>query len=326
VVGDSEEEVAMKAFALADEASGGSFLEIPAPEPGAGEVRVRIRASSVNGWDVFVASGMARGMMEHRYPAVTGKDYAGVVDTIGEGVTRFSVGDEVAGIAPPEQHVGRGSYAEYLVVPAEGFIEPKPDTLSFEQAASVGLAALTALVATDAVEVAKGETVLIAGATGGVGTYAVQLAAGRGASVIATALPEDESWIRGLGASEVIDYSGDVAAAVRSAHADGIDGLIDAVNRGDAHGPLAELVKDGGRIATTTGAADVEALAKRSVAAANVVGQTDPGPFANVLAMAGDGELVVPITRTFAFDQLPEALGLVGSRSSRGKFAVTIGE
>jgi NADPH:quinone reductase-like Zn-dependent oxidoreductase len=273
-----------------------------------------------------VASGMARGMMEHRYPAVTGKDYAGVVDTIGEGVTRFSVGNEVAGIAPPEQHVGRGSYAEYLVVPAEGFIEPKPDTLSFEQAASVGLAALTALVAVDSVEAAKDEVVLIAGATGGVGTYAVQLAAGRGASVIATALPEDESWIRGLGASEVIDYSGDVAAAVRSAHADGIDGLIDAVNRGDAHGPLAELVKDGGRIATTTGAADVEALARRSVAAANVVGQTDPGPFANVLAMAGDGELVVPITRTFAFDQLPEALGLVGSRSSRGKFAVTIGE
>jgi NADPH:quinone reductase-like Zn-dependent oxidoreductase len=173
----------MKAFALADEASGGSFLEIPAPEPGAGEVRVRIRASSVNGWDVFVASGMARGVMEHRYPAVTGKDYAGVVDTIGEGVTRFSVGDEVAGIAPPEQHVGRGSYAEYLVVPAEGFIEPKPDTLSFEQAASVGLAALTALVATDAVEVAKGETVLIAGATGGVGTYAVQLAAGQGGNM-----------------------------------------------------------------------------------------------------------------------------------------------
>jgi NADPH:quinone reductase-like Zn-dependent oxidoreductase len=316
----------MKAFALADEASGASFLEVPAPEPGAGEVRVRVRASSVNGWDVFVASGMARGMTEHRYPAVTGKDYAGVVDAIGEGVTRFSVGNEVAGIAPPEQHVGRGSYAEYLVVPAEGFIEPKPDTLSFEQAASVGLAALTALVAVDSAEAAKDEVVLIAGATGGVGTYAVQLAAGRGASVIATALPEDESWIRGLGASEVIDYSGDVAAAVRGRHADGIDALIDAVNVGDAHGPLAELVKDGGRIATTTGAADVDALARRSVAAANVVGQTDPGPFAKVLAMAGDGELIVPITHTFAFDQLPEALGLVGSRSSRGKFAVTIGE
>lgn len=87
----------MKAFALADEASGASFLEVPAPQPGAREVRVRVRASSVNGWDVFVASGMARGMMEHRYPAVTGKDYAGVVDAIGEGVTRFSVGDEVAG-------------------------------------------------------------------------------------------------------------------------------------------------------------------------------------------------------------------------------------
>ncbi len=314
----------MKAFGLPEEGSRATFLEIPVPEPGPGEVRVRVRASSVNGWDVFVASGTARGTMEHRYPVVTGKDYAGVVEAVGEGVTRFTLGDEVAGIAPPEQVLSIGSFAESLVVPAEGFIEPKPASLSFEQAGSVGLAALTALVAVDAVEVREGSVVLVAGATGGVGTYTVQLAATRGATVLATALLQDEAWIRGLGATEVIDYTGDVLSAVRAAHPDGVDALIDAVNRGDVHAALAKLVKDGGKVATTTGAADGEALAKRGISASNVFWGADPSPFGGLLQMAAEGELQVPITKTYTFDQLPEALGLVGSRSSRGKFAIAI--
>lgn len=314
----------MRAFGLPEEGSRATFLEIPTPEPGPGEVRVRVRASSVNGWDVFVASGATTGTMEHRYPVVTGKDYAGVVDAVGEGVTRFAFGDEVAGIAPPEQVLSSGSFAESLVVPAEGFIEPKPASLSFEQAGSVGLAALTALVAVDAVGVREGSVVLVAGATGGVGTYAVQLAATRGAMVTATALLQDEEWIRGLGATEVIDYTGDVPAAVRDAHPDGVDALIDAVNRGDVHAALAKLVKDGGKVATTTGAADEEALAKRGISASNVFWGADPSPLAGLVQMAAEGKLQVPITQTYAFDQLPEALGLVGSRSSRGKFAITL--
>jgi len=208
----------MKAFALADESSSAAILEVPTPEVGPGEVRVRVRASSVNGYDAFVASGMARTMMEHRYPVVVGKDYAGVIESVGEGVTRFAVGDEVAGITPYEPHVERGAYAESVVVSAEGFIERKPANLGFEQAASVGLAALTAFVAVEAVGPSNGDLMLIVGATGGVGTYAVQLAAARGAMVIATGLPDDEVWMRELGASEVVNYSGDVAAAVRAKH------------------------------------------------------------------------------------------------------------
>jgi NADPH:quinone reductase-like Zn-dependent oxidoreductase len=316
----------MKAFVLPDEGSSATFLEVPAPEPGPGEIRIRVRASSVNGWDVFVGSGMARGMMEHRYPVVLGKDYAGTVDALGEGATRFTIGDEVTGIVPGEQFLERGSYAEELAVPEDGFIEAKPANLDHDQAASIGLAAVTARVSVEAVQPSDGDVVVVAGATGGVGSYAVQLAVAAGASVVATALPEDEAWIRSLGASEVVDYRGDVAAEVRKLHPDGIDALIDAVNRGDAHGALAAVVKDGGKVATTTGSADVEALANRGIGAANVVGQSDPGVFADVVRMAAEGRLTVPITRTFAFDELPEALGLVGSRSSRGKFAIRIGD
>jgi NADPH:quinone reductase-like Zn-dependent oxidoreductase len=314
----------MKAFGLVDENASAAVIEVQTPDAGPGEVQVRVRASSVNGWDVFVLSGHARGSMEHRYPVVGGKDDAGVIDSVGEGVTRFTVGDEVAGIVPPEPFLSRGSYAEYLVVPADGWIEPKPANLDFEQAASVGLAALTALVSVDAVDPSDGDVVLLIGATGGVGSYAVQLAARRGAKVVATALPEDEPWIRGLGATEVVDYSDDVVAAVGEKHPEGVDALILAVHLGEAFGPTAELVKDGGKIASTVGSADAEAFAERGITAVNVYGQFDPEAFRKVLRMAADGELTVPITRTFTFDELPEALGLVGERRSRGKFAVTI--
>jgi NADPH:quinone reductase-like Zn-dependent oxidoreductase len=314
----------MKAFVLPDETSSATFQELEVPEPGPGEIRVAVKASSVNGFDVFVASGMARAMMEHRYPVVIGKDFAGIVDALGEGVDRFAVGDDVMGITPPEMHVGRGAYAEYVAVPAQGFIERKPASLSFEQAASVGLAALTAEVALGAATVSEGDVVLITGATGGVGSYAVQVAAIRGARVIATGRPEDEEWVRSLGASEVIDYTGDVSAAVHASQPEGVDALIDAVNRGDEHGAVAALVKEGGYVVSTTGSADVDGLRARQVGGSNVMAQSDPAAFSRVAQMAGDGALQVPIKQTFAFDELPRALGLVGTRSSRGKFAVRI--
>jgi NADPH:quinone reductase-like Zn-dependent oxidoreductase len=117
----------MKAFGLADEDSPAGFLAIPAPNARPGEVRIRVRGSSVNGYDRFVAAGMARGSMEHRYPVLVGKDYAGVIDAVGDGVDRFAVGDEVTGIVPPAPHVASAAYAEYLAIPAAAFVEPKPD-------------------------------------------------------------------------------------------------------------------------------------------------------------------------------------------------------
>jgi NADPH:quinone reductase-like Zn-dependent oxidoreductase len=314
----------MKAFGLADEQASAATIEIPSPEAGPGEVLVRMRASSVNGYDVFVAAGHARGMMEHRYPVVVGKDFAGVIEAVGDGVTRFAIGDEVVGIAPQEPHLGRGTFAELVAVPSEGFIEARPAQLTFEQAASVGLAGTTALVVVETIAPSDGDVVLVAGATGGVGAYTVQLAAGRGATVVATVLPQDEDWIRGLGASEVADYSSDVVSTVRERHPEGVDGLAVAVSLGESFGPTAELVKDGGVLASTVGGADAEAFEDRNILAVNVIGQSDPATFARALRMAADGTLQVPITRSFGFDELSVALGLVGERRTRGKFAVTI--
>jgi NADPH:quinone reductase-like Zn-dependent oxidoreductase len=315
----------MRAFGLADEKGSAGVIEVPTPEPGPGEVRIRVGASSVNGFDAVVASGSARQFMEHRYPVVVGKDLAGVADAVGEGVTSVSVGDEVVGITPPSMVLSSvGSYAEHVVVPAEGFLAPRPANLDLGRAASVGLAAATAFVAVEAVAPSDGDVVLVVGATGGVGAYAVQLAAHRGATVVATALPEDEAWIRGLGASAIVDYSGDIVPVVRERYPAGVDAAIVAVNLGEAFAPTARLVRDGGRLASALGGADAEAIAARGVAGTNVVGQSDPEAFRTVLRLAGEGRLEIPITRTYGFDDLPEALGLVGERRSRGKFAVMI--
>jgi NADPH:quinone reductase-like Zn-dependent oxidoreductase len=315
----------MKAFALRSFEEPAGVLEIPVPDVGPGDVRIRVRAASINGFDVFVASGMAKDMMEHRFPVVVGKDFAGVVDSVGEGATRFSPGDEVVGIVPTEQLLWRGSFGEYVVIPVDGFVEGKPANLDFAQAAALGLAGLAALVSVDAIDPSAGDVVLVVGATGGVGAYAVQLAARRGATVIATGLPQDEPWLREIGATEVVDYSGDVAALVRDRHPDGIDALIDLVNRdGGALANLADLVKDDGRLATTMGSADEEGLASRGVQATNVFAQSDPAHFARLIQIAGEGAFTVPVTRTFSLHDLHEGLELLGAGLARGKYVVAL--
>lgn len=318
-------EQTMKAFALKSFEEPAGVHEVRLPDAGPGDVRVRVRAASINGFDVFVASGLAKDMMEYRFPVVVGKDFAGVVDAVGEGVTRFGPGDEVVGIVPTEQFLWRGSFGEYVVVPADGFVEAKPAKVDFAAAAGLGLAGLAALVSVDATRPSEGDVVLVVGATGGVGAYAVQIAAGRGATVIATGLPQDEAWLRELGASEVVDYTGDVAAEVREHHPDGIDAVVDLVNRdGGALASVAELVKEGGRLATTMGSADVEGLAARGVTASNVFAQSDPADFARLLQVAGEGALTVPVTRTFSLHDLHEGLELLGTGQARGKYVVKV--
>ena len=313
----------MKAFALAGFDSAAEVRNVPVPEVGPGEVRVRVRAASINGFDAFVASGMAKGMMEHRFPVIVGKDFAGVVDAVGSGVTRFAPGDEVVGITPSEEVLGRGTFAEYVVVPAEGDLQRKPASLDFERGAALGLAALAALVSVDVTEPSEGDVVLVVGATGGVGSYAVQLASRRGATVIATGLPEDEASLRALGASETVDFTKDVVAAVRERYPDGVDALMDLVNRdGESLAAIAELVKEGGRIATTMGAADVDAFGSRGVTATNVYAQADPEGFGRIVQSAERGDLTVPVSQTFPLDEAGRGLELFQTGHTRGKYVV----
>ena len=200
----------MRAVAVDDFGAPPALRELPVPQPGPGEVLVRVQASSVNGFDRAVAAGHLRGMLEYRFPVVLGKDVAGTVAALGAGAARFGVGDRVFGVVMPPA-LGPGGWAEYVAV-AEGFLATVPPALDLATAGALGLAGAAALAAVDAVAPTAGEPVLISGATGGVGAFAIQLAKARGAAVLATARPgEEAAFVRGLGADATVDYAGDLA-------------------------------------------------------------------------------------------------------------------
>jgi NADPH:quinone reductase-like Zn-dependent oxidoreductase len=315
----------VKAFALTVPDKPARLVDLPDPQPPEGGVRIRVRAASVNGFDVYQASGGLAAMMPHEFPTIVGRDFAGVVDAVGAGRTDVAVGDEVFGFIPSTPPLHEGTYAEYVVRGPDLVLASKPGPLSFTVAAAIPLAGATALDSVDAVEVGPGDTVVVAGATGGVGSIAVQLAAQRGATVIATAKAGDEdAFVRRFGASETVDYAGgDVAEAIRSRFPDGVTALIDTVNRGDAFVPMAELVVDGGRVSTTLGAADVEALAGRNVRATNVMGTPTSEKLKALADRVVAGTLRVEIQRTFPLADVSSALAAF-SGGTLGKIVLEI--
>lgn len=315
----------MKAFALTAPDQPAALTDLSQPEVAPDAVGIRVRAASVNGFDVYQASGALMGMMEHALPTVIGRDFAGVVDAVGSERTDVAVGDEILGFIPSTPPLHDGTYADHVVT-SNVVLAPKPTGLSFEIAAAIPLAGATALDAVEAIDIGPGDVVLIAGATGGVGSFAVQLAAQRGASVIATARPgEEEAFVQSLGASDTIDYSdNDAAAAVRAKHPDGVTALVDLVNREEAFTAIAALVRDGGRIATTLGAADVEALAKRNVRATNIMGSPTPQKLTTLAEAVASGSLRVEVQKTFPLDRSDEALQAF-SGGTLGKLVLVAG-
>lgn len=313
----------MRAVVMDDYDSGIRLGDIPDPTPGPGEILVEVRAASINGFDAFVASGAAKGMMQHNFPVVLGRDYAGVIASPGDGVDAFKPGDEVFGLIT-SMELGVGTLAERAALPANVAVAPKPAGLTFEETATLGVAGSTGQAAVEAVDPSKGERVLIAGASGGVGGFAVQLASLRGADVIATALPDDAERLLELGATEVVDYRGDCAETVRARYPDGIDALIDLVNRGPDFDAMIELMKDGGRVATALQAADVDALAARGIRATNVSSQTDPADLSRLAGLVEAKEIVVPIQKVFSLDDALNAFEAFRG-GKRGKLVVAIG-
>jgi len=314
----------MKAFALADFDSAPAVQEVPVPEPSSGQVRVRVRAAALNGFDAAVASGMLRGMAEYRFPVVIGRDGAGIVDAVGDGVEHVTVGDEVFGHILFSDPLGDGTIAEYALLSADAVVS-KPAGLSFTEAAALPLAGAAALAAVDAAELQKTQTVLVAGAGGGVGSFAVQLAADRGATVIATGLPEDAERLRDLGASKVVDYRQDVAEQVLADNPEGVDALLDFVNfDADSFSALAKAVRQGGKVASTTGGATPEALESAGLSGQIVTAVPNRETLSRLVAEIERGALRVDVEQVLPLEQAAQGLETIASRTARGKIAVAI--
>jgi NADPH:quinone reductase-like Zn-dependent oxidoreductase len=248
----------MKIFALSDYDQAPEVTEIDLPEPAEGEVRVRVRAASVNGFDLSVVNGQLKGVMEHNFPVVLGKDFAGEIDALGAGVEDFAIGERVFGVVM-KPTLGDGSIGEYVTVPVALGIARLPDSVDFTEAAGLGLAGTAAIDSFDAGKVTEGAKVLVAGATGGVGQQALQLAVRAGAEVVATASsPEEIALVTRLGAAHTVDYKGDVAAQVTELLPEGVDVVLHFAGGPQ---PLVPAVKQGGTFVSTLlrSAADVSA-------------------------------------------------------------------
>jgi NADPH:quinone reductase-like Zn-dependent oxidoreductase len=314
----SEKEHAMKAIAIDDFGAPPSLHDLPVPEPGEREVLVRVRASSVNGFDVSVAGGYTKGMMEHHFPVVLGKDFAGTIEAAGPGVQSLRPGDTVFGVVI-KAALGDGAFGEYVTAP-EAYTARVPAGLDLATAGALGLAGTAALAAVDAVAPLPGQTVLVSGATGGVGGFAVQLAAARGAYVVATARPgEDDAYLRDLGARDTVDFTGDVPAAVAALRPDGIHAVVHLAGDGLE---LADLLVAGGRIASTLGLSG-DQLDGRAVQATPVMAAPGRQTLDRLAADVVYGQLTVPVQRTYALADVPRALADFAA-GTRGKLAISV--
>ena len=290
--------------------------EVSDPSAGAGELLVRVQASSVNPVDNAIAVGMLKDMVAHEFPVTLGRDFAGTVERAGDGVDGVSAGDEVLGfVAAMVPAVGAGSWAEAIAVPASGVVR-RPDGVALDTAGAAPLAAITAMLCVDALGLSAGDAVLIAGATGGVGTIAVQLATAAGATVIAPGLPDDEDFLRGFGVSEIVPREGDVTAAVRERVPGGVDAVIDLVNY--APGSYDAALKDGGRVSSATGAAG------DGPGRTNVMSTPAPELLARLASLLGDGALRIPIQRSYELAEAVEALHALGAEHTQGKIAIRV--
>lgn len=307
----------MRAITIESFEGGPAPREVPAPRVGPSEVLVRLRASSVNPLDGAIASGMLKDMVEHEFPVVLGRDFAGVVEQVGEGVSSVAVGDEVFGEVPgfgPTVH--DGAWAE-LVVSSEQTLARKPDGVDTAAAGAAPLVALTALSIVEALGLSGGETVLVVGATGGVGSTFVQLAKAAGATVLASGLPEDEGFLRGLGVDEVFPRDGDLVALVRERRPDGVDALVDAVTMFQPT-PYAGVLTDGGRVASPTNAAG------EGPGRSNVGHAPNRELLDRIARHLADGTVKVPIQRTFDLSEAPEAMEALSAGHTQGKTAIRV--
>jgi NADPH:quinone reductase len=298
--------------------------DIRTPLPRTGEVLVRVRAAGVNAADWRLWHGAYKVTQEHKFPITLGFDMAGVIERLGEGVDAYRGGEAVYGTLWKSILLD-GTFADYVLSPASSFIAPMPSSLDFIQAAAVSMGGQTALVAIDALRMSSGETMLIVGAPGSVGTFATQLASQRGVRVIASVRPGEAEYCGRMGAAETVDYTKeDVVEAVRARHPNGIDAVLDLVSGSAALSKTASLLHPGGRLVSTLFAADPKAYSARGIEATNINTPVGPVLLERLRKQIDSEKLQVPISRAFTLEDVPAALEYGEKRHPLGRIALIV--
>ena len=289
--------------------------DAPLPEPGPGQVRVRVRASGVGPWDAWIRSG--KSAMPQPLPLTLGVDVAGEVEVLGEGVANFQIGERVFGATNARF---TGANAEYAIALASK-LAPKPERVSFVEAAAVPVVAVTAWQALfEEAKLAPGASVLIHGAAGSVGAFAVQLARRAQFRVLATARAADIAFVRSLGASDAIAYETDRFED----RARGVDAVIDLVG-GDTQRRSFEVLKPGGVLVSAVSEPDREAAARSRVRAGFFLVDVTTDRLMRIADLLADGALSVVVGATLPLASVREAHEMLdgGRRKPRGKIVLT---
>jgi NADPH:quinone reductase-like Zn-dependent oxidoreductase len=288
--------------------------EAPQPKVESGKVLVRIHAASVNPIDFKLASGNMRQIMPINFPWIPGGDFSGLVEEVGSGVTGLAKGDAVYGDAS-----GGGAYAEFYAGPAS-MIASRPRRLSDVEAASVPLAAQTAWQGLfDNGRLERGETVLIHAASGGVGTFAVQLAHWKGAKVLATTSADNIDYVRSLGADTVIDYKATRFESV----AKNVDLVFDLIG-GETQRRSFGVLKAGGRLVATAAPPSPEEAAKYKVEAQMMGMKASTTNLTRLAELLDAGKLKTVVTKTYPLAQAREAWTEIMAGHARGKIVLQV--
>lgn len=283
----------------------------PVPRPGPGEVLIRVRAAGVNPVD-WKSAGRRVGM-------VPGTDVSGTIDTLGEGVTGWKVGEPVLGFARQS-----GGYAEYAVIPLDSLAR-KPKSLSYEQAAGVPIAGETAYRSLhETAQIRKGQTILIHGAAGGVGSAAVQIAKAAGARVIGTASDSNQEFLRTLGVDQFIDYRSQRFEDVVK----DVDFVFNTANP-ETTARSVGIVRKGGTLVTIVGAPDIAACAAAGIVCARPSrdnGPTNAEMLAKVVELANQGKFTVHVDQVFSLADAGKAWDASRAGHARGKLIIRVSE
>jgi NADPH:quinone reductase-like Zn-dependent oxidoreductase len=295
-------------------------LDLPEPEAGPGEVRIRVHAAAVNPTDTLLRSGgQRRRMKDVPPPYVPGMDAAGVLEQVGEAaVTDLRPGDRVMAIVVPRG--AHGAYAERIVVPAES-VARVPAGASDAEAASLPMNGLTARLALDVLDLEPGQTLAVTGAAGALGGYTIQLARADGLRVVADAAPRDEQLVKELGADIVLPRGDDFPQQVRTAVPDGVHGLVDAALLDRRTLPA---VRDGGRIATVRGFSDD---GERGVTFHPVMVRDyarEQAKLDGLRQQVEAGQVTLRVARTLPAEQAAEAHRLLEAGGVRGRLVIQL--
>jgi NADPH:quinone reductase-like Zn-dependent oxidoreductase len=293
------------------------YDEVDQPVPGPGQARVRVAATTFNGIDANIRAGNMQGPMPLTLPHIPGLDVAGTIEALGEGVNDIEVGAQVIGFLP---FVVDGASAEYVVAAAE-ILAPAPTSIPLGDAGALPLVGLTAWQALfDHAELTAGQRILISGAAGAVGGYAVQLAKAAGAYVIATAGPHSGEHVKAMGADEVIDHTTTQVTTEVTAQVDVLLNLAPITP--EEFTALATLVRDGGVVVSTTVWMSAPRDEKRDVRAIDLFVRSDPKQLAELVARVDRGQLTVHVAERVPLSELASVHARAAAGTLRGKVIV----